>query len=149
MLVERGETVATAESCTGGLLASAFVSVPGASRCFLGGYIAYRDEIKNRMLGIDHALIARCGAVSDAVTVELAQRVRRSTASDWSVATSCFAGPEAKEGRRVGEAYVAVGGPSGTRSFRYELEGERDEIRRTLVALALERCVGELDARAR
>ena len=148
-LTQRGETVVTAESCTGGLLAAAFVSIPGASSCFLGGYIAYRDEIKARVLGIDPELIARHGAVSDTVTVELARAARRLTVADWAIATSCFAGPDADTGRDVGEAYVAIGNRSGVRSHRCVLGGTRDEIRGALVARALERCVGELDARAR
>ena len=148
-LAERGETVVTVESCTGGLLAAAFVSIPSASRCFLGGYVAYRDAIKTRMLGIDPELIARHGAVSKAVTVELAHAARRMSGADWAIATSCFAGPDADEGRSVGEAYVAVGDRSRVRSYRYELEGARDEIRSALTARALERCVGALDAPTR
>jgi len=113
-LRQRGETLAVAESCSGGGIAAALTAVPGASAVFLGGVIAYANASKRDILGVPEPLLARHGAVSDAVVTAMAEGVRRLTGADWAVAVSGIAGPGgASADKPVGLVYIAVAGPQG------------------------------------
>lgn len=113
LLVARGETVAVAESLTGGLLGGALSSVPGASAVFRGGVIAYATELKASLLGVDPALLAREGAVHPDVAAQMARGAADRLGATWGLATTGVAGPDPQDGRPVGEVYVAVAGPAG------------------------------------
>ncbi|MFM7028073.1 MAG: CinA family protein [Chakrabartia sp.] len=111
-LAERQESVATAESCTGGLLSALFTDVPGFSHVFVAGYIAYAEAAKSRMLGISDAQIRTYGAVSAQIAAEMARAARRQSDSDWSLAVTGFAGP-AGPGEEPGLVHFACAGPHG------------------------------------
>ncbi|MEV6931321.1 CinA family protein [Dactylosporangium sp. NPDC051485] len=110
-LQERGETLAVAESLTGGLLAAAFVEVPGASRVFRGGIVAYATELKARLLGVPPPLLSSHGPVDPSVAAALAAGARERCGADWAAATTGVAGPDPQAGQPVGRVYVAVVGP--------------------------------------
>jgi nicotinamide-nucleotide amidase len=112
-LVRRGQTLAVAESCTGGGLGAALAAVPGASQCWLGGVMAYANAAKRELLGVPGPLLERWGAVSDPVALAMAEGARERLASDWAVATTGIAGPGgATADKPVGLVHVAVVGPA-------------------------------------
>lgn len=149
-LVERGETLAVAESLTGGLVAAELTSVPGASRSFRGSVTAYATGLKRDLLGVDGALLAERGAVDPEVAGAMARGVRQALGADWGIATTGVAGPEPQDGKPVGTVYVAVSGPRGVRKVaRLRLNGDRADIRRESVRSVLELLSGELGENAR
>ena len=116
-LRHRGETVAVAESCTGGGLGAALAAVPGASDVFLGGVIAYANSVKQGLLGVPAELLERHGAVSDPVACVMAKGARRITGSTWALAVTGIAGPAGgSDSKPVGLVHIAVSGPDGTQS---------------------------------
>ncbi|MER7409222.1 CinA family protein [Streptomyces cacaoi] len=113
MLGERGETLAAAESLTGGLVAAELTAAAGASRAFVGSVTAYATRLKRDLLGVDGELLDRRGAVDPEVARAMAAGVRVALDADWGVATTGVAGPEPQDGQPVGTVYVAVAGPCG------------------------------------
>jgi nicotinamide-nucleotide amidase len=112
-LTRRGQTVAVAESCTGGGLGAALAAVPGASQCWRGGVMAYANAAKRELLGVPGPLLERWGAVSDPVALAMAEGIRERLGSDWAVATTGIAGPGgATADKPVGLVHVAVVGPA-------------------------------------
>ncbi|MBM3686307.1 MAG: CinA family protein [Actinobacteria bacterium] len=143
-LVERGDTVATAESLTGGLVCAALTAVPGASAVVRGGIISYAVSVKADVLGVDAGLLARRGAVDPAVAAQMAIEARRLLGSDYAVATTGSAGPDPAPGGShsgpvaPGRGFVAVAGPEGEVVSGFACEGEdRDGVRRHAVQAAL------------
>lgn len=134
---ERGETLATVESLTGGLLAATIVDVDGVSGIFRGGLVVYATELKALLAGVDDDLLAARGAVDPDVAVALAQGGRRQCRADWCVATTGVAGPAPQDGKPVGLVYVAVAGPYGAAVRRLELDGGRAAIRTGTVTAGL------------
>jgi nicotinamide-nucleotide amidase len=137
LLRERGLTIATAESLTGGLVCGALTDVPGASAVVRGGIVSYATDVKAAVLGVDADLLARGGAVQPEVASEMAEGVRRVLACDVGVATTGVAGPDPQDGQLVGTVYVAVATPVRTTVRRLALEGDRPAIRRATVEAAL------------
>ncbi len=116
-LRQRGETLAVAESCSGGGLGAALVAVPGASDVFLGGVIAYANAVKQGLLGVDPLDLERWGAVSDPVAEAMALGAQRLTGSDWALAITGVAGPGGGSDQKpVGLVHIAVAGPLWCRS---------------------------------
>ncbi|MGW4219845.1 CinA family protein [Streptomyces bacillaris] len=149
-LVERGETLAVAESLTGGLVAADLTSVPGASRSFRGSLTAYATALKGEVLGVDGTLLAERGAVDPEVARQMAAGVRRVLGADWGIATTGVAGPEPQDGQPVGTVYVAVAGPSGVEKVSaLRLNGSRADIRKESVGSVLELLASELDGNVR
>lgn len=115
LLTQRRQTLATAESCTGGSIAARFTAMPGASAYFLCGVVAYSNESKNNLLGVDPETIASRGAVSEEVARQMAEGARRITGADYAVATTGIAGPAGgTEQKPVGTVWMAVAGPHRT-----------------------------------
>jgi nicotinamide-nucleotide amidase len=145
LLVGRGETLAVAESLTGGLVAAELTSVPGASQAFRGSVTAYATPLKSEVLGVDAALLAARGAVDAEVARQMAAGVRRALGADWGVATTGVAGPEPQDGQPVGTVFVAVCGPCDAGNVTaLRLNGGRADIRRESVRSVLELLSGEL-----
>lgn len=117
LLTERGETLAVAESLTGGLVAADITSVPGASRVFRGSVTSYATELKRDVLGVDGTLLAERGAVDPEVALQMAMGVRRVLGADWGIATTGVAGPDEQDGQPVGTVFVAVAGPGDSTAF--------------------------------
>ncbi len=144
-LVERGLTVAAAESLTGGLVAAGLTAVPGASRAVRGSVTAYASEVKRDVLGVDGELLAGRGAVDPDVARQMAAGVRTLLNADWGTATTGVAGPEPQDGRPVGTVFVAVAGPGGRSAVReLALTGDRGRIRGESVRAVLELLLSEL-----
>ncbi|MFI1962531.1 CinA family protein [Streptomyces pathocidini] len=145
LLEGRGQTVAVAESLTGGLVAAELTAVPGASKTFRGSVTAYATDLKRELLGVDGALLGERGAVDADVAEEMAAGVAGLLGADWGVGTTGVAGPEPQDGQPVGTVYIAVAGPGGAGGVRgLKLDGGRAEIRSHTVRAALALLLGEL-----
>jgi PncC family amidohydrolase len=127
-LRRRGATLATAESLTGGRLAARITTVPGASRTFLGGVVAYASDAKQHLLGVPAELVARHGVVSAECARAMAEGARAALGATWAVSTTGVAGPDEQEGKPVGTVFVGVAGPAGTTVVALELVGDRDAV---------------------
>jgi nicotinamide-nucleotide amidase len=150
-LVERltaaGQTLAVAESLTGGLVTAALTDVAGASAVVRGGVVAYASDIKGRVLGVDEAVLARVGAVDADVAEQMAGGVRSLMGATYGLATTGVAGPDPADGKAVGTVYVAVAGPGSSRVKALRLSGDRQGIRADTVLAVLALLAEELDAR--
>jgi len=135
-LGERGETLAVAESLTGGLLAASIVDVAGASAVFRGGLVVYATDLKATLAGVPSSLLASHGPVHPLVAAALAAGARQRCSADWGLATTGVAGPDPQDGIEPGTVYVAVDGPT-SRVQRLDLDGDRAAIRAATVAAAL------------
>jgi len=120
-LKERGQTLATAESCSGGLIGHRITNVPGASAVYLQGLVTYSNQSKERLLGVPAALIAQEGAVSGPVAAAMAEGARQVAGSDFAVATTGIAGPTGGSPERpVGTVFISVIGPDGAPEVYHE-----------------------------
>ena len=109
LFIERGLTLSTAESCTGGGVAAAITSIPGSSQMFHGAVVAYSNEIKSKVLGVDSTVLEKFGAVSDETVVAMAIGVRKLMGTDVSVSTSGIAGPTGETiGKPVGLVHFGI-----------------------------------------
>jgi len=134
-----GKTVAVAESCTGGLLGGAITSIPGSSRYFSGGVLAYADSAKISVLAVPPALIAARGAVSRDVALAMAEGVLSLFPVDLAIAVTGVAGPGGgSRGKPAGTVWVAVVTPGGVRyAHRFRFSGGREAVRRETVRASL------------
>jgi len=139
-----GQTVAVAESLTGGLLAAALTDVPGASAAFRGGMVTYATDLKAVLLGVDALMLARHGAVYPPVAVAMADGVRTRLGATYGLATTGVAGPEPADGQPVGTAHIAVSVADDTVVRTIALTGDRQQIRRLTVEHALGLLLGRL-----
>ena len=137
--IARGLTVATAESCTGGLVAHLLTEVPGSSAYLRGGIVAYADEVKRALLDVPVAVLAAHGAVSAQVAVAMAEGVRARLGTDLAVAVTGVAGPDGgSESKPVGLVYVAAAGGGSTAVQRFLWAGDRSANKRDSARAALE-----------
>jgi nicotinamide-nucleotide amidase len=142
LLRQRGQTLAVAESCTGGGLGAALAAVPGASDVFLGGVIAYANAVKEGLLKVPAEVLAAHGAVSDPVAQAMAEGARRATGADWALAVTGVAGPGGGSAEKpVGLVHLAVAGPDGccSKAVRFGASRGRDWIQLLTAGEALER----------
>ncbi len=146
-LERRGARLAVAESCTGGLLGQRLTAVPGSSRVFLGGVVAYHNDVKLGLLGVSGDTLAVHGAVSEEVAREMASGVARSLGADAALAVTGIAGPDGGTPEKpVGTTWIAVQWQARIRAFHYVFPGERDVVRRRAAQAALDalrRSLGE------
>lgn len=134
-----GATLATAESCSGGLIAHRVTEVPGISTCYRGGVVAYANEIKTAVLGVDADVIATEGAVSEAVAAQMATGVRERFGTDYGIGVTGVAGPGGgTPDKPVGLVYIAVSGASGLRVERCQFSGARSEVKEQTAQHAFE-----------
>jgi nicotinamide-nucleotide amidase len=143
LLREKGATLSTAESCTGGAVAAALVTVPGSSDYFLGSIVSYANAVKMDVLGVTANALENHGAVSKEVVEQMAAGVRNRLQTTYSLALSGVAGPDGgSDEKPVGTVWIALAGPNGVRSkcFRFETDRQRNIQRAVLTALNLLRC---------
>jgi len=139
VLLARGQTLAVAESCTGGLVGAALTGEEGSSGYYLGGVLAYADRIKADLLGVDPAVLAAHGAVSRPVAEQMARGARLRLGADWAVAVTGIAGPGGgSEAKPVGTTWLAVAGPDGVEAGLYRYSGDRERNRRLATAGVLD-----------
>ncbi len=136
-LTADGQTVATAESLTGGLVCATLVAVPGASAVVRGGLVAYAEDVKTGLLRVPAEVVSRHGTVATETAAAMAESVRDVLGAEWGVATTGVAGPEQVEDKPVGTVHVAVAGPSETRTEDLVSPGEREQVRAAAVGAAL------------
>jgi nicotinamide-nucleotide amidase len=144
LLADRGETLALAESLTGGLLAGTIVEIAGISAVFRGGLVVYATDLKASLGGVPRDLLDARGPVDPDVALALAGGVRQRCGADWGVATTGVAGPEPQAGQPVGRVYVAVVGPGTAEVRRLDLDGNRAAVRDGSVAAALDLLTAQL-----
>ena len=140
MLRSKGKTVATAESCTGGYIAHLITSVAGSSEYYKGGVVAYTNEIKANVLGVNVADIEQYGAVSEPVVRQMAEGVKRLTGADCAIATSGVAGPGGgTEDKPVGTVWIGIATPERTiaRKFVFSFTRERNIAKAAVKAMEL------------
>jgi PncC family amidohydrolase len=139
-LIERGLTIAIAESCTGGLLGAALTAVAGSSAYVRGGVIAYADDVKAELLGVGRHLLATHGAVSPEVAAAMASGVRLRCKASIGVSITGVAGPDANEHKPPGLVFVAVADQAAVRLIRLEEDHGRELNRAHAVEAALRLC---------
>ena len=143
-LTQRGVTLCTSESITGGLIGATITSVPGSSAVYLGGVIAYDKMMKARLSGVSKEILDTYGVVSEQTVTEMAVGIQALTRSDWAIAASGVAGPSWQGGHQPGEVWICIAGPRiGShhhflQSRQYQFEGDRFAVRDQTVATALE-----------
>ncbi|BCS88596.1 CinA family protein [Pseudodesulfovibrio sediminis] len=130
--------LATAESCTGGLLSSILTDCPGSSQWYAGSVVAYAYEVKSKLLGVDPMVLEKHGAVSEPVVKAMAEGVIKAIGANVSVAISGIAGPGGGTPEKpVGTVWMAWTWPGGTRAKSYSFEGTRQEIKEQSVMAAI------------
>ena len=135
---ERGVTIGTAESCTGGLISGSLTAVPGSSTPVMGGITSYACSVKHDVLGVSQETLDTVGAVSSECACQMAEGARRVLKSDVAVAVTGIAGPGgAVPGKPVGTVWFGLATPQGTRTERHLFPGSRAEVRSQTVLVAL------------
>jgi nicotinamide-nucleotide amidase len=140
LLISKNATLATAESCTGGMIAQMLTSVAGSSAYYLGSVVAYANEVKIAQLGLTTDVLTEQGAVSEETVRAMAEGVRKKLQTTYAVSTSGIAGPSGGTAEKpVGTVWIAVAGPAGTiaKQFRFGDNRERNIIRTSVTALAM------------
>jgi nicotinamide-nucleotide amidase len=134
----RGLSLATAESCTGGMVATRLTGVPGSSDVFVGAVVAYSNDVKRAELGVADEVLARHGAVSAETAAAMAEGVRARLGADVAVSVTGIAGPDGGSPEKpVGLVHLHASGPDGERGLEFTLPGDRDSIRRRTAVMAL------------
>ena len=136
ILTSRGQTLAVAESLTGGGLGFALTQIPGASAVFLGGIISYTTEVKVRELSVGQSIIDRYKVVSEEVAIEMAEGAKNKFATTWAISTTGVAGPGDYQGVREGTVWIAIRGPIN-QSLTLTLDGGRDGVRQGAISSAI------------
>lgn len=139
LLTENHKTLSVAESCTGGMIASTLVGIPGSSKWFLEGAVTYSNEAKMRRLGVAETTLAQFGAVSYQTAKEMAEGMRRTSGSDYALVTTGIAGPDGGTPEKpVGLVYIALAAPDGTDVKEFRFTGDRAKIRHNTMLNALD-----------
>jgi len=134
----KGLRAATAESCTGGLVAGAITDIPGSSAMFTHGFVTYANAAKTQMLGVPEMLLAAHGAVSAEIAAAMATGARARSGADFAVSTTGIAGPDGGSAEKpVGTVWFGLAGKQGVTTYHRIFPGNRDEVRRASVEFAL------------
>lgn len=148
LLKQRGQTIATAESCTGGRLAAALNAQPGSSAFYLGSVVAYANEVKEQVLGVKHDTLLQYGAVSEQTVLEMANGVRHHMHADYAIATSGIAGPDGgTPDKPVGTVWIAWATPEATtaKCYHFGTAREREQITQRAVTAAIVELIKSLN----
>lgn len=137
LLTARGETVATAESLTAGLLAATIAGVPGASNVLRGGLVVYATDLKATLAGVDGRELAEDGPVAESTARGLADGARTRCSADWGIGLTGVAGPDTQDGHPVGTVFLGISGATGTTVRELALSGDRWRIRSSAVSAAV------------
>ncbi len=130
LLIERGETIALAESCTGGKLAAMLTDCPGASGALAEGFVTYSNEAKMRSLGVEEGVLRACGAVSEECARQMAEGARKAAKATWALSVTGIAGPDGGTAEKpVGTVFIGLAGPGETVARRFQFLGDRSWIR--------------------
>jgi nicotinamide-nucleotide amidase len=141
----RGAMIATAESCTGGLVAGAITAIAGSSAWFERGFVTYSNLAKEQQLGVAPSTLERFGAVSEETALEMAQGALRGAPAQWAVAVTGIAGPEGgSPDKPVGTVWFAWAGPDHLQTLKRQFDGDRTAVREASVRVALEGLVDRL-----
>ncbi len=125
-----GKTLATAESCTGGMIGAALTAIPGSSSVYKGGVISYCDAVKHSLLNVPQELLQTCGAVSQGVAQAMAQGARAALDTDYAVSVTGIAGPGGDgSGKVVGTVYIGCVDENGCIVKNFCFSGDRDAVR--------------------
>lgn len=145
-LTQKQQTLATAESCTGGLISEIITSISGASDFFWGGFVSYDNIIKEKVLGVKRDHLINFGAVSEQVAKEMAEGARRVCKTDWAISTTGIAGPTGgTPDKPVGTVYFGISGPNGTKCIKkIFIKKNRDKVRKASAEFILEELLNEL-----
>lgn len=136
--VEKGLTLGTAESCTGGLVCGSITDIAGSSDALVGGIVSYANEVKENVLGVPDAVLATVGAVSEETARAMAEGARRVLGADIAVSTTGVAGPGGGSAEKpVGTVWFGIAAPAGTQAFLKHFDGDRTAVRSQAVAFAL------------
>ena len=139
LLLEKGYTIACAESCTGGLLTSCLTDVAGSSAYVKGSVVSYTNEVKHGVLGVSQKLLDTVGAVSSEVAAEMAEGVRRVIGSDIGVSVTGLAGPGGGTAEKpVGLVFIGISDSSGTNVIKCIFKGSRVEVKQQAAQRALQ-----------
>jgi nicotinamide-nucleotide amidase len=144
LLRAAGQTVAVAESLTGGLVAAALTTIPGASLAVRGGVVAYATDLKAALLSVPQRMLDEHGAVYPGVASAMAVGVRQRLGATFGLATTGVAGPDPQDGQPVGTVHIAVSADDDTVVRTLALDGDRDRIRRLTVDRSLALLLGRL-----
>ncbi len=138
LLQNAGSTIAVAESCTGGRIASALTTTPGSSKSFLGGVVAYDNSVKIQILNVNESTLERFGAVSEETAIEMASGVRQALRSGYAVSTTGIAGPDGgSEEKPVGLVWFALDDGSDRITRKFIFPGNREAVQRRATTMAL------------
>ncbi|MGC8684106.1 MAG: CinA family protein [bacterium] len=138
LLMEQKKTLSTAESCTGGMISKVITDIPGSSRYFAGGVVSYSNDIKNRILHVDKALLNRYGAVSQEVALAMLKGVQRLMKTDCAIAVTGIAGPDGGTPEKpVGLVYIAVANKKDIQVKRFVFQHDRDGNRKQTTITAI------------
>lgn len=145
LLMSRGETVATAESCTGGLISAAFTALPGSSDWYMGGVVSYANKAKMALLSVSAETLEERGAVSPECALEMVAGACRAVNTDWAVAVTGIAGPGGgSPDKPVGLVYIAVKGPQCHLVTKNFFKGDREAVRASTVETAMGMLIDQL-----
>ena len=145
-LVAAGQTVATAESLTAGLLSASIAGVPGASEVLRGGVVVYATDLKSTLGSVDPEVLAAHGPVAAATAEQLAVGAATTCSADWGVGLTGVAGPDPQDGHPVGTVFLGIAGPEGTEVVRLRLAGDRWTVRLAAVEAAVSELIRRIPA---
>lgn len=134
---EKGLTLGSIESFTGGLFAREITAVPGASKFYKGGLVTYATEEKVRLLGISQNDVDKYGVVSEEIAAQMAELGRKKLNVDYAISFTGNAGPEAMENKPVGLVYIGISSTKETETHEFRLQGDRTTIQKSAIDLAL------------
>ncbi|MGB0390772.1 MAG: CinA family protein [Salibacteraceae bacterium] len=144
IFIDKGITLSTAESCTGGNIAHHITSLSGSSAYFFGSVVSYANSVKRGVLGVSESNLEKFGAVSQQVALEMAKGVRQLMKTDYAVATTGIAGPlGGSEQKPVGTVWIAISGPKQTKAKCFLFEGTRTKIIKATTQAAIDWIVDE------